>query len=335
MPSEAAATHVREALARAHDAFRSALSITVEQVRGTLATQRADDRLEAAELGDFAVNRIDSVRFTSLFADRRDLDVSSVERMEEAFAALSDIAGRAADLFEVNVEPGASLRASICVALADVGRAFGAARVFELARTGRFREEEHASWLRAFPFSRWNRSERAVAPPLLVAVNGRDLHAEALGVLMDGSLKLLLVARGETPLAPLVRLITPGTFVMQTDDSGALARFGEHEGPGVAALVAKPAACFVHDPGGGAELWERVVVDHMPESAPPPFLGGRSAAQQRDELAQLEAFARRPAPAVSTEAEEPAAAPAEAAADDPVDKLAAWLLTQAVPPDAD
>ncbi len=64
----------------------------------------------------------------------------------------------------------------------------------------------------------------------------------------------------------------------------------------------------------------------MPNKEPKQSLGGLSGFQQAQEVRQLVALAKQPAAAPS-----PAGEAAEGAAplSDPVDKLAAWLLTQA------
>jgi hypothetical protein len=152
-------------------------------------------------------------------------------------------------------------------------------------------------------------------------VNGPDLRAEGLAEFLDGALKVVLVVRGDAPAAPLARLLTPGVFVAQSADGSELARLAAHPGAGVLALVPETAARFVHDPLGGPEWWDRLAISRLPDAAPPPRLGGRSAAQQREELAHLAALARRPAPLPAP------ASPAAPA--DPAGQLAQWLLAQA------
>ncbi|MHC4958922.1 MAG: hypothetical protein ACYTGN_11160 [Planctomycetota bacterium] len=339
MPFEPLDPTLRKLLDPPHEAFRSVLSVTVEQARGSLLAQRADKDQEAAELGRFGNDRIDSGRFAALLSRRRTLDAATLQRMSDASDLLGEISREAADVFRAQVEPGGSLRDTVDAALARIGRSFGAARVFELAESGRFREEDHAPWLAAFPFAHWNKAERAVAPPLVVTVNGRDLRAEGLAEFADGTLKVLLLVRGEAPAAPLVRLLSPKLYVQQADKADDLAGFASYAGPGVAALAPGQLACFSHDPARGDRVWERLELAGRPATTP-RRLGGRSAAQQREELAQLAALVERPAapapapepvPAPGTDtvsAPAPVAAvPAEPA--DAVDKLASWLLQQA------
>jgi len=321
---------INKAMGRGREAFHSALAATLEQARGALAAQLADETQEAAELGALGAAHIDAARFTSLLAKRRTVDANAIGRMKAAFEVLAESAGRAREPFEAVVEPGARLYDTVADALASIGRAFGAARVFELARTGHWREAEHGGWLDAFRFGHWNAAERAVAPPLGVTVNGRDaVCASGLAEFLDGAFKIILVVRGDAPPAPLARLVTPGTFVIQADDAAALDGFAAWEGPGIAAMVPESSARFCHDPQQGGDPWDRISVDYLPQEVPAVFLGGQSAAQQRDEVALLEALAKRPsvveAPPVETAVVEVAVAPAG----NPADKLATWLLSNA------
>ena len=326
MQSDRALPDLGRLLAAPRERFRSALAAAVEQVRGALAAERnaGDAATRAEELGRFATGRIDSSRFAALLDRRRTLDATALQRIAAAYETLTELSGRGDALFEAHVEPGQSLRDTVADALAQAGRAFGAARVYELSRSGHYREEEHGPFLTAFPYARWSRSERQLAPPLVVYVNGRDARADGLAEFLDGVTKLVLVVRGEAPLAPLVRLVTPGVFVLQTADATDLDRFAAHAGPAVAAIVPETCALFVHDPARGDQPSERMEVRGVPEAAPPPMMGGRSAAQQREELRLLESYRAPRAPAAAPVGAAQAGAPAE-----PVDRLAAWLLAHA------
>ncbi len=119
-------------------------------------------------------------------------------------------------------------------------------------RGGRYRPAEHDSLLDAAEFRAWNKAERRFAPPLVVEVDGADLHAGALLDFADGREKIVLVVRGAMPPAPLVRCITPGTFVLQTVDGTRPRPLAAFDGPAIAALVPEGAAVFLHDPGAGA-----------------------------------------------------------------------------------
>jgi hypothetical protein len=326
MPSDANIDPVLRSLAGPIGAFRSALALTLEQMRGFLASQQAargqEGPPEKALLGAFAEGRIDFERFGSLLDRTPSVDAFSLGRIEDAYEVLRELDG--SRIGEVHAEPHGDLREAVARGLGALGRAFGAARVFELARTGRYREAEHGPFLDAFPFHRWSRAERLVAPPLLVHVDGRGLRAEPLAEFLDGAVKIVLLVAGEPPLVPLVRLITPGTFVLQTRDGKGLDRLAAWSGPGIAAVVPEGPALFAHDPALGPEPWSRMHVEAMPELSRVPR-GGRSARQEAEEVRQLEALATRPPepPPIA------AAAAAPAGSAEPADRLAAWLLAQA------
>jgi hypothetical protein len=223
-------------------------------------------------------------------------------------------------------------------ALAEIGRAFGAARSFELARQGRLKDGDRDSYIGGFPFRRWNRAERQIAPPLVVELDGHDAQACGLAEFLVGRQKIVLVVRDECPPALLARLITPAMFVMQTHDVAELAEIALHDGPAIAALVPESAARFVHRPGKPA-AWERLEVKHLPAAPPRMSIGRYSTFQQSEELELLRALAEKPAdkpvePLAATNGAQAgtaaaAAAPPAAAPADPADRLAAWLLSQA------
>jgi hypothetical protein len=334
MPSDEILDAVRNALAAPTERFQSALATAVEQVRTYLAVHRphvgTQDANGRAALGSFAAGRIDAARFAALLSEEPRVDVETLARVERAFDALLGMQRRGDELTRVVVEPGSGLAATVGRALFGIGHAFGAARVAELARTGRYSDESHGSLLDSLPYARWSPAERELAPPLIVRVDGGDVLAGGLTEFLDGGLKIVLVIDGASPPAPLVRLITPGTFVLQTADGSGLDRLAGWSGPGVAAVVPEGAAIFVHDPAGGADLRDRLEVTHLPAEDPTAAVGRISATQQAEDLRQLRTLAKRPAAP-------PAAAPGTAGpagAADPVDKLAAWLLAQAELPGA-
>jgi len=335
---------VLEVLAEALAPFRSALAATIEEVRSSLATRGANGEVtenETFELGRFAAGRIDIERFSALVAHEEPLDASATAHVERAFSTLQSLAARRGGLFRVDVPPGGDVRDAVAGALADVGGAFGAARAIELTNAGRFNESEHTDILRRLAFPRWNRAERRLAPPLVVSVDGTDLQPSGLAEFLDGGLKIVLVVRGKSAPAPLARLVTPGTYVVQTGDVEGLAGLAASDGPGLGAILPEGAARFVHDPAGGDGWAARMSVDHLPESLPRKVVGGASAAQQREDLAHLNALVNAlanaavdsaGASAAETNAAVAAVTQAETAevgAEDPAGKLAAWLLDQA------
>ena len=351
MPSDDRAQDALAALGRRAEVFRSAISLTRDQLRGFLearATTAGEAPRAAAALGAFAAGRIDSDRFSRLLASKKAAGSDWAATVERALKVLDELEGRGEDLFRVRVERGADLHAAVERALADAGRAFGAARLANLARSSQYRPEEHDALLEAFPFRRWSRAERQIAPPLVIEVAGSDMLVAGLGAYLDGAQSFVLLVEGHAPPAPLARLVAPGVFVMQTDDAGALTRLAEVNAPAVAAVMPSEAALFVHTPADAHGLG-RLEVKHVPSQEPRRPVGSLSVFQQQQELRMLAALAAGPTP--EAEAGAPAAAievatalpPAAVdvgggangaspagpgAAPDPVGAFANWLLGQ-------
>jgi hypothetical protein len=332
MPSDSRIEIALRAVASAIERYRSAVITTAEEVRGYLSNHRPKSEVGttavAAGLGQFVAGRIDVERFSALLQDSSVEDTVARQKVEKAYDALRVISAGEDDLFCVKVKPGHRLRDTVAGRLAEIGRAFAAARIAGRARAGRLDNGQEGGVVEPMPFDRWNEAERGCAPPLVVELEGSDLHAADLAEFLDGSIKFVLVVRGESPPAPLVRLITPSTFVLQTCDETGLDRFVEAGGPAVAALVPESAARFLHDPRGGPEPRDRIEVFHIPQQPPKRRLGGMSVRQQADELEQLRTLAAC-ASVTSAAGEAAGTAAGPTAPADPVDKLAAWLLSQA------
>ncbi|HEU4563762.1 MAG TPA: hypothetical protein VFS05_03895 [Gemmatimonadaceae bacterium] len=329
MPSDTRLEQARAALRAQSAAFRAAVETARAEMRAWLAAHavRSDERAREAalELGRFAGGRINIGRFSAVVGATRVLAPEEEAIVRRCAEVMDDVLARGEGLFTCEVPGGGDARAVVEAALAEVGRAFGAAIVFRAVKAGVHHAEQHESCLRAFPFRRWNRGERLIAPPLVVCVDGADLHAAALAEYLDGRQKIVFVVTEPSTPAPLVRLVTPGLFVLQTDAPAELARLAAADGPGVAALLPETAARFVHDPcGGGLE------VTHLC-AEPRAAVGGWSVRQQQEELAQLRALAD--AAAMAAQARARAAAEgnggAPAAGEGDVDAVAGWLLAQA------
>ena len=328
MPSEARVRQVRDAFKAPLGAFRSTLVTTADEVRAALRTRQStwDGRVARvrAELGPLAAGRIDSDRFATLVANHQEADPAALELLERALATLTELVARSEGLSVVEVPAGGSLYDAVGRALAEIGRGFSAARAVHGVRAGQRRGGDEERSIGPLPFARWTKAERRLVPPLVVAVQGSELRAAALAEFLDGRQKIALVVEGECAPAALVRLVAPGTFVLQSADGSGLDRLVAWEGPGIAALVPESAARFVHDPAAGGASWERLAISHVPDKVPRRTVGGLSAAQQAEELELLRSLAVRP-----VRGEAPAAAPAGAAATaEPADKLAAWLLSR-------
>jgi hypothetical protein len=320
-----------EALRSRVDAFRSAVAVALEEIRTFTAQQRGASEYGAEkavmELGPFAVGRIDSERFAALMGDSDETSPEAFAILDQAQSILAEFVGDD-DLHRLSVEPGGDLRDAVKDTLSEIGRIFGAARAVDLARSGRFDPDEHVSLLGSLPFRRWNRTERQLAPPLVVEVGAEDLVPAGLGEFLDGTMKIVLVVKGPTTPAPLARLITPGTFVVQTADPADLGSLATSRHPGVGLLFDEERsdqARFVHDPDAGSVVWKRLLVKQMPET---PEVGrGRRSPSWLEDLAHLKALAKAPVGAADLEgvlAAQPSA-DEEAA---PADQLAAWLLSQ-------
>jgi len=327
MPSELAAgtlvQQAQEALAPVRHRFRAAVESALARVEAWWTEQGAGDKDRdarvSAELGVFARGHLDPHRFAALFAHPQLLTPDVRKEMKRALEELRDVTV-ASEVVIATVESGGSLAGTIDEALAESGRAFAAVRVIDRVRAGSGSELPTVTHL---PFQSWTRAERRSAPPLVVAVDGSDLHAASLAEYADGGLKIVLVVQGACPPAALVRLVTPGTFVMQTQDASTLDRLAGFDGPGIAAIMPESAACFTHDPRGGAEPWQRLSIERLPA---PPFarIPGVSVWQLTEDLRQLQALAAAPEGRAM-----PSGAPASAGSAESVDRLAAWLLNQA------
>ena len=333
MPSDARTRRALDALAEQRTRYRSAVSAAHDQMAGYLVAHRArtqgQAQVAAKELGRFAAGRIDAERFGALFANTHTLSAEITERVERLVGVLAELLAEGDELFTCDTPPGGDLRDNIERTIANVGRVFGAVLAFQALKTGVYRPERHDTDVAAFPFARWNRSERVLGLPLVVEVDGADVRAEALAEYLDGRVTIVLVIRGSSSPVPLVRLITPGTFVIQATDVAELAPLSICGGPAIAALVSDEAARFVADPraAGSMQPWLRVT--HVPTVLPTQPLGSRSVWQQLEELGQLKTLER-----AATIAAEPATTPLVAVQAAPLDepsveRLAGWLLAEA------
>ncbi len=301
--------------------FRSAAVRSLARVEGVMSSASTSERA-ALELGAFASGRIDGVRFATLSRGVA-FDAAARARLAKAADVLREITATPDESFVTELRSGEALDRVVQSTLSSFGRAFGAVTAADLVRTERYRAAQHDSLAEAWGFDRWTTEERRQAPPIVVTLDGADLHAGTLAHLLDGDMHIVLVVRGACPPASLVRLITPNTLVLQTNDATGLDRFAAYSGPAIAALVSDDAACFLHDPERGRAPWQRLNVWHRPAADPRRSIAGCSPAQLRDELRQLEALAERPS-INST----PVDGFVPAGSGDPADRLASWLLAQ-------
>lgn len=322
-----------DALGAARERFLSAVRVASGQIRALLDAQDAagSDRAEVAavELGGFAAARIDATRFSALLQERGPrLDSGALARLREANDTLLALTREGDALFTVDVDASADALEAIAAKLAAAGRAFSAARAAMKARAGQVDRRPSDSQVRGAgaigPLSprEWNPPELGLAPPIVARLKGRARRLAGLGDLLGGRQKVVLFLDDATSAAPLARLVTPGTYVRQAavGDVSAIADLAAWSGPGVVAFVGPDAARFTHDPRAGRTYADRLSVEFLPRvdtDAPDDLL----------HLRDLAAAGAAPVPApelVPALAGAPIAPPAV----DPLDRMAAWLITQ-------
>ena len=325
MPSDARMTDALAAMARPIAEFRALIHGALDQAEAFLAADAEDAHARAAraaaELGPFATGRIDPARFAALFPAVPAVTPDALGALARAIAGLRSITERGDAAFRLDLPAGTRLGMKIDLALSDLGRAFGAVMVAEAVRAGRYDPATHDPLLDPIAFQTWGKGARRFAPPLVVSLDGADLHPGALTEYADGRQKIILVVRGAAAPAPLARCITPGTFVLQTTDGTGLDRVAAFDGPALAAVMPEGAAVFMHDPAAGREGWQRLTLRTLGE-VPRAALGGMSAWQMTEDRTLLADLARTPF-AIPTAAG--GATPA-LGADDAVDRVAAWLM---------
>ncbi|MFC1659949.1 hypothetical protein ACFL3S_00605 [Gemmatimonadota bacterium] len=331
MPSDERIVQALKALSEAKEHFVSSVAMSAEEVRGILERERGVNENPqvklAHELGPFAAGRIDLERLAPFVGANEKLTEEKRGQVQAAYEGLLALKKAGDDAFTARVPLDGYLRGTVFSALGRVGVAFGAARSVEWALHDLAHPEGVEDALKTFPPNLWNRAERGCSPPIVIEVEGQDLKAASLGELLEGSQKIVLVVNGPAAPAPLVRLITPGVAVLQTDDAADLSILGAFPGPGVGALMPEGAAKFFHVPGEGKTLSDRLVVGFLPEKEPRRALGAISAFHQVEELRQLSALAAS-VETTAVPASEAVGAGVGPAMDE-AGQLASWLIHQA------
>lgn len=328
MPSDLIRSAASDSFKAAADAslerFRSALATTLSQLRGLLADQSGDaamhTRRTATSLGTFAGGRVDAARFAAFTQAEDHLHADATVVLEAAVEALEKLHAEDRSLNQWTLESGNNLRCLVGRGMRHLGIAFGVAKAVQLARAGAFVEKEHGKLLQGFPFRDWSPEQRALAPLILIKVTDGDAQTTNLAEFLDAGVKMLVDFPGRGTAAPMARLITPGTFVVQDTDASALEDFLGWSGTGTYALIGERAARFVHDPRAGVHLAERLRMDYLPDDRPARHVGSVSRTQQEQDLDHLRSLAQAATPLPAAEEKsEPA----------PADKLAALLLNKA------
>jgi hypothetical protein len=304
-----------DAVRSRNELFRSAVAATADQVRGLLAGTGNVSEDQSVALGAFAEGRVNFDRFASFAPKASRIEAAAEAPIRAAQEALKTLLAQGDDLFVLKLEEGKDLSRKAGRRLAKIGRAFAAARVIDLAKRGQYKEEEHAAMLERYSFSRWNKSERALAPALVIELSGADFKPALIVPFIDQHSKFVFNVAGDAPAAAMSRVISPGVFVQQETGDTALDAFSEFEGPAVAALLAPTAASFIHDPSAGETCYERFVSLQFPREVKKLAIGGISVAQQAEDYALLVSLSVVPVPTGD-------------AASDPAGKLSAWLMSQ-------
>lgn len=316
MPSEEAKGIALEAIRPGIERFRAAVARTAEQVRGLMSGSAGAEDDPSAALGFFARGRVDFERFSAFTPKPAQLDETAEGPTRAAQEVLEGLLSVGDELFVLSVEEGDDLGGKVAERLAQIGRAFAAAHVVELSHRREYREDQHAGLLGRYPFGDWSRSERVLAPGLVIELPGTAFTPASVVPYLDGAMKIVFVVQGDAPAAALARVISPGVFVQQACGEAALEGFTAFEGTAVAALLPEGAVSFVHDPAAGETTYERFVSLSFPREVRKRSIGGISAAQQAEDYALLETLGVVPTPSGE-------------AASDPAGKLSAWLLSQA------
>lgn len=318
MPSDVTPLEALQVVANAIAAWQTRVAAVADRIGQYLAAndERGSGSGEGEQLGAFATGRIDIERFNALWEERKALDQSERAALARTHEVLRDFASRPADTFITDLPPGGRLTAALTTTFADLGRCFGAMALADLVRTGRF-DAEAMEFIHGVPRSRWTRAERDLSPPIIAVLDGADLWAGELAQFLDGNQRIVLVVRPPAPPASLVRLITPGTLVLQSCSVAGLEPLIAADGPAIAALMPSGAAEFIHRPGA-SPVHERITIST--EAGSRKALEGWTMWQQQQELDQLHALAAAPAVA-----QEKRSQPAS----DPADRLASWLLSHA------
>ncbi len=324
MPFDELKRRALAALGPRREVYHSAVATAVDEVRSLLETQKPrrngkGERI-AAELGQFAAGRIDVERFASVLEDQEVLAPDVVAQIQAALDTLSEVASGGDALYTTKLAPGTDLRNGVREALAQTGRVFGAGRAVEALRAG----GRPADYTAGFAPERWNRVERAIAPPLVVELEGADLRPAGLADYLEGRQAIVLLVRKPAPPAAMARLIVPGVLVAQGPTADSLDVLQGWDGPAVVAVVPETVTAFTYQPedsGVGT-----LTVESLLEGEIKP-IGPLTVARQNSEIELLRMLNAVAAGRVATAA----AGPSQES--DPADMLAAWLLRQATIPE--
>ncbi len=216
-----------EATARQRAAYRSAVIAAHEHAKAILAAGGGAERA-ALELGRFGGARIDAARFAALTHRTPRSTTRDAFASNAAANVLRALAAGDDGAFVVDVPRGGDLRSAVAACASPNSDARSALRRrSSWSAPDASKASGTLTSIETLEFEQWGRSERRAAPPLVVRVDGADLHAGGLADFLDGAVHIVLVVDGPCAPAPLVRLVTPGTFVLQTADATGARRLRE------------------------------------------------------------------------------------------------------------
>ncbi len=179
MPSEERKGVALEAIRPRIEQFHSAVAKTAEQIRGLLGgTGDAPDD-QTASLGFFARGQVNVERFSVLHAEsRRRIDEAAEAPTRAAQDVLDGLLARGDELFVLTLQEGEDLAGKVARRLAQIGRAFSAAHVVELAQRGEYRgrRARRPCW-NAIPSRSGAARSASLAPGLVIELSGAVFHA--------------------------------------------------------------------------------------------------------------------------------------------------------------
>jgi hypothetical protein len=302
--------------------YRFVVSSTLERAQALLASESAP-AMTGTVLGQFASGRIDPEKFALISSGTAPLDAVGRAMLERAMETLNSLLDSGDNLFAMSIARGSSVAGAIRDRISTFGSAFGAAAIIELVRRRTYDPALHGLSVQDQPFESWTPSERRLVPPLVVRVDGSNVDPYALGSLVDGRLRLVLLVDGSSSPSLLARLVSPGVFVAQTSDVSVLDTLKDLEAPAVVAVMSGAEARFIHDPRGGWASWQRMKILSLPDSPIRKAIGWRSAWQQREDIAYLRSLADLPALKPNGDVTRPTGLKG-----DPTERLTEWLLEQ-------
>jgi len=125
--------------------FRSAVAAASDQVRGLLTGTGNVAEDQSVALGKFAQGRVDIDRFATFAPKAKRIDAGAEAPIRAAQEVLKSLLAEGDELFILRKVEGQPLSSRIPHRLGSIGRVFAAARVIELAKRGKYRDEQHAA----------------------------------------------------------------------------------------------------------------------------------------------------------------------------------------------